>query len=383
MLELLNASVYVAAKHAFLPLKLTLEDGRITELSSVQKPADGATSLDLRSLLVIPGLIDLHLHGACGVDTMDGNAHSFETLSAYEASCGVTSLVPTTMTMPPEQILKVCSTLRDLTLPAHCSRLLGIYLEGPYLSQAKCGAQNQDYLLPPSLDLVLKVHELLGSRLKFVAIAPELKGALDFIAELKRRRIRTTIAHTACDYALALKAIQAGADHLTHLFNAMPPLLHRAPGPIGAALDSRSECELIADGYHLSPTVVRAMFKLIDQDKLVLISDSMMATGLSSGQYQLGGQNVRVAERRATLADGTLAGSATNLFDCMTHAVRSMGIELTDAVRACTYNPAQALGEPQLGRLEPGCHADLLVLTPKLELLGIMLNGQWLKAPGL
>ncbi len=336
--------------------------------------------LDGQGLYVIPGLVDIHLHAAYGADFMDGDEKSWHKIARFEAEHGITSLCPTTMTMTEDEILKACSIMNSYKPSDNEAFLHGLYLEGPFISPNKTGAQNSEFIKKPNLEFVNKAIEASNNQVKFLGIAPELDGAIELISAL-RNKVICSIAHTACSYETAMKAIAAGVNHLTHLFNAMPPFLHRAPGPIGAAVETEScFCELISDGVHVHPSAVKAAFKLFGKDKIVLISDSMMATGLDTDKsYTLGGQEVFVSGKKATLKDGTIAGSVSTLFDCLKTAITQIGIPIEEAVACATYTPALCAGiSDKVGSLNSGCYANLLFIDKNLELQGVMLRGKML-----
>lgn len=364
------------------------EDTLYTEQRRFSTSTSDDTVIDAAGCYVIPGLIDIHLHGCMGHDFSDGSLNGLTAMAEYELSCGITSICPASMTLSPDMLKRICDCGRTFASQTSSggsrsssggSRLVGINLEGPFISYAKCGAQNPDFIRPADVSLLKDLQECAGGLVKLITLAPETQGALDFIRQIKDcdlKNISISLGHTESDYETAKKAFETGADHVTHLFNAMPGFTHRAPGVIGAAFDT-PDCfaELICDGIHIAPSAVRAAFALFGDDRIVLISDSMRATGLSDGTYTLGGQDVQVKGRHATLADGTLAGSVTNLFDCMRHAV-SMGIPLESAVRCATINPARSIGiDGEYGSLEPGKAADFLLLNQNLELVGIYCNG--------
>ena len=252
---------------------------------------------------------------------------------------------------------------------------MGINLEGPFLSMAKKGAQNGDWLHRPDVAMFRRLAEAGRGLVKLVSLAPEEPGAMEFIDELKDEVV-ISVAHTTADYDTALEAYRRGAREATHLFNAMPPFSHRAPGVVGAAFDSpRCRVELICDGVHIHPSVVRVVFSLFGADRVVLISDTMRAAGMPDGDYTLGGQAVKVSGKYATLADGTLAGSVTDLMSCMKTAV-SFGIPLADAVRAAAVNPAQVLGIfDRCGSLEAGKNANAVVLDADLNVKAVFFRG--------
>lgn len=334
------------------------------------------TGIDLSGCYLLPGLTDLHFHGCRGADFSDGDESGLQTMADYELSRGVTQICPAGMTLTKEQLLIIC---KNAAHHKECStsgaELVGVNLEGPFLSDAKKGAQNGDWLQAPNADLLFELKKASHDLVHLVSVAPELPGALDFIRAVKND-VTVSIAHTAADYDQAMAAFQAGAKQVTHLFNAMNPFLHRAPGPIGAASDSDCRVEIICDGVHSHPAVVRAVFKLFGADRVILISDTMRAAGMSDGEYTLGGQDVTVKGPRATLADGTIAGSVTDLMACLVKAV-SFGIPLHDAVTAAAVNPAKVLGiYDQYGSLQPGKVANIAVLNADLSLRAVIQRGK-------
>ena len=334
--------------------------------------------LDGSGLYAIPGLIDLHLHGALGGDASDGSLSSLEKMARYELTQGVTSICPTTMTLPVSDLKKAMKTIGEAkkNFGERSARILGINMEGPFISSKKKGAQKEENILPPSLEIFRELNEASGNNIKLVDLAPEIEGALQFI-EATKNETRLSLAHTKANYVEALKAFQAGARQVTHLFNAMPPFHHREPGLIGAALDSPDvKCELICDGVHCHEAAVRASFKMFGYERLILISDSMRATGLADGQYNLGGQEVNVQGNEARLKDGTIAGSVTNLMSCVKKAV-AFGIPLAHAIYSASTNPALALGlENKFGSLEPGTVADFVLLDGDLNIKAVYKEGK-------
>lgn len=347
-------------------------DGRLLSSSS----ADGKT-YDASGCYVIPGLTDLHFHGCMGKDFSDADPEGLEIMAKYELSQGVTQICPAGMTLLEEQLTKVCQVAaahRDANKPG--AELCGINLEGPFLSTAKKGAQKADWIHAPDVDMFRRLMAASKGLVKLVSIAPEEPGAMEFI-EAVEGEVTVSIAHTTADYDTAMEAFRLGARQVTHLFNAMPPFSHRAPGVVGAALDTPiCNVELICDGVHIHPSVVRATFKMFGPKRVILVSDTMRAAGMPDGDYTLGGQPVKVKGKYATLADGTLAGSVTNLMNCMRTAV-SFGIPLEDAVWAAAVNPARAIGIfSRMGSLEPGKRANVVVLDQNLELKDVFFRGE-------
>lgn len=334
---------------------------------------------DAQNLYAIPSLVDIHFHGAVGHDFMDGDYNGLKAISIYEASAGVGTIIPATMTMSEEVIFKALKNASAFKAPLNGADLEGIYLEGPFISSNKAGAQNPQYVRKADLDFFLKLQKQAHDLIKVLVIAPETENSCEFIKKVSAK-VKVALGHTSCDYAKACEAIACGACELTHLYNAMNPLLHRSPGPIAAAaLNENVKAELICDGIHVHEAMVKFAFKLFSKERIIMISDSMMAAGLSDGEYSLGGQKVRVCGKKATLEDGTLAGSVCNLFLMLKNAV-SMGVPFEDAVRACTYNPALNVGIlDKVGILKEGRRANILFLDDSLNLKGILHHGRWLK----
>ena len=366
----------------FASRDIILKDGKISALLSrgtadILDEEDFGETLDGWGCYAIPGLIDIHSHGAVGHDFCDGSVESIEAICRYEASRGVTSWCGTTMTYPEEKLEGIMRTAAEYVAPANAAALVGINMEGPFISPNKVGAQNPAYVQACDAGMFRRLQEASGGLIKLVDIAPEEPGALEFVDEVADE-VRVSIAHTCADYDIAREAYRRGAKHLTHLFNAMPPLHHREPGVIGAAADAGATPEIIADGVHIHPSSVRSAFKLFGSDHMILISDSMEATGMPDGEYSLGGQAVTVRGNRATLHDSTIAGSATDLMGCLVTAVRDMGVPLEMAVRAATINPARAIGvDSDRGSLEAGKVADLVLLDMKtLEIRAVILRGE-------
>lgn len=326
---------------------------------------------------VIPGLTDIHFHGCRGHDFSDGDPEGLAEIARYQLSRGVTQICPAGMTLPEAQLLHICQMAAEHKREQRPgAELAGIHLEGPFLSLAKKGAQNGDWLHAPDLALLHRLTTAAEGLVKLVSLAPEEPGAMDFIRSAAGE-VRISLAHTTANYDTAMEAFSAGARQVTHLFNAMPPLNHREPGLIGAAQDC-PDCmaEMICDGVHIHPSVVRAAFKMFGAERMILVSDTMRAAGMPDGAYTLGGQAVTVRGNKATLADGTIAGSVTDLMDCMRLAV-SMGISLFDAVTAAAVNPAKAIGiYDRVGSLTPGKLANFCILDESLNLKAVFFNGE-------
>ena len=350
-------------------------DGEKLEQSS----ADGKT-YDASGCYVIPGLTDLHFHGCVGEDFSDATPDGLQKMAEYELSRGVTQICPAGMTLGEDQLTRICENAA-----AHRAKnpggaeLVGLHLEGPFLCKAKKGAQNEAFLHDPDPAMLHRLQQAAQGMVKLVTLAAEQPGALEFIRSAQEDGITVSLGHTTADYDTACAAYEAGARQATHLFNAMPPFTHRAPGVVGAAFDHpQVKVELISDGVHIHPSVVRAVFQLFGAHRVILISDSLRATGMPDGRYPFGGQEIEVHGNRATMADdpNTLAGSVSDLMACMRSAV-SFGIPLHDAVRAAAVNPAQVLGIfDRLGSLDVGKTANLAILDRDLNLKDVFFRGQ-------
>lgn len=350
--------------------------------SEIVKDAAGSAQeeiLDGKGAYAIPGLTDIHFHGCVGHDFSDGTPEAIKALAEYELSQGITQICPATMTLPEETLMQISRTAADYD-NATGAKLVGINMEGPFVSEKKKGAQNGLYIRKPDAAMFRRLQKEAKGLYKLIALAPEEEGAMEFIDELKEEAV-ISVAHTTADYDTAKEALGRGACHVTHLFNAMPPFSHREPGVVGAAFDTQNcDVELIADGIHISPSMVRAALKLFGDNRVILISDSMMATGLTDGDYSLGGQPVKVKGNLATLADGTIAGSATNLMDCVRTAVKKMGIPLESAVKCAAVNSARSIGiSDRYGSLEPGKMANIVLLDEKLNIQSIIYEGKVLE----
>lgn len=374
-----NARVYTE-DGIFLEKDIYIEDGLF--VSSAEEVSDGQV-IDGSGCVAIPGLTDIHFHGCMSHDFCDGTREAIDAMADYEASVGVTNIVPATMTLSKEELLGICKmakAYKDEGRQEGKARFHGINMEGPFVAPAKKGAQNGEFIHKPDIEMFDSLNEASGNIVKLLAIAPEQEGAMELI-EQRHKDVVMSLAHTAADYETAVKAFEKGASHVTHLYNAMNPYTHRAPGLIGAAADKEKvEVELICDGVHIHPAAVRTTFKIFGDDRIILISDSMRATGLDDGDYTLGGQYVKVTGNLAALKDGTIAGSVTNLMDCMRTAVLKMGIPLESAVKCAAVNPAKSVGiYDRHGSISVGKKADVVLLSQEgLELRNIIMDGKLL-----
>ncbi|KMZ52595.1 N-acetylglucosamine-6-phosphate deacetylase [Dorea sp. D27] len=359
----------------------TFEDGEIIIRDGLISEGEGEAGevIDGEGCYAIPGLIDIHFHGCKGYDFCDGTKEAIREIAKYEASVGVTAMSPATMTLPVETLEEILATAAAYKKEAvDGADLIGVNMEGPFISKVKKGAQDATYIIPCSKDIFRRFQAAAQGLIKYVGVAPEEEGALEFVEQVKDE-VNVSLAHTNAGYDDAKAAYDKGACHAVHLYNAMPPFTHRAPGVIGAVSDSgHVMAELICDGVHIHPSVVRATFKMLGADRIILISDSMRATGMPDGEYTLGGLAVDVTGNRATLvSDGALAGSATNLMDCLRTVVKEMGIPLETAVACATMNPAKSLGEyGKYGSITPGKKGNVVLLDKDLNLKAVIKDGK-------
>ena len=353
-----------------------VKDGLFGQILPQNVP-DGA--IDLQGATVIPGLVEIHSHGNSGADFSDGDYEGLKRMAAFYVQHGVTSFAPASMTLPYEVLEKAFATALQLRneKPKGLSVLRGIQMEGPYFSYKKRGAQNPDYLKKPDFEGFQKLWAGCEGLVKIVDVAPELEGAKEF-TEQASKLCTVSVAHTDSDYDHAKAVFDAGATHLTHLYNAMPAISHRAPGVIPAAVENpKVRAELICDGYHVHPASVRLAFSMFGGERMCLISDSGRCAGMPEGtQFQLGGQDCWLRDGVAKLADGTIACSATNMWKCLQNVI-SWGVKEEDAVRAATYNPACAIGaDKEVGTIETGKAADFLVCAPDYSSMQVYLGGE-------
>lgn len=370
-MKIINANVF-QANGTFIQQDLHTTGAYLTKTSEDHKV------FDAKGLYAIPGLIDIHFHGCVGHDFCNGTEEALTAMAEYEAKNGVLAICPTTVTQSKEALAKVCKVAAYYQDKPTCADFIGINMEGPFISPKKKGAQNPDFIHKPDVQFFHELQKISGNKIKILDFAPEIDGAMELISQLKEEVI-LSIAHTTADYETASKAIELGAKHVTHLYNAMPAFAHRSPGVIGAAFDdSACRVELIADGVHVHPSVVRATFKMFGDDRILLISDSIAATGMPDGDYDLGGLAIRVKGNRSILRDGgAIAGSATNLMGCVRVAVEDMGIPFASAVKCASVNPAKELGiYDRYGSLDDGKFANILLLDAEKKIKYIIHKGE-------
>lgn len=355
---------------------IVIEGDRFVGEASATCAHDDETVINATGCYVIPGLIDIHFHGSAGADMSDGDVAGLHKMGAYEASRGVTAMCPATMTLPHDVLLQAAQAAKAYVPADNEAALVGINMEGPYISPGKVGAQNPEYVRNPSVEEFQTLQEASGGLFKLVDIAPEEPCADVFIESLADT-VRISVAHTTTDYKTAQQAFEKGARHVTHLYNAMPGLHHREPGPIPAAVEHPEvTAEIIADGVHIHPAMVRLAFSLFGDNRMILVSDTLRAAGLGDGVYDLGGQDVTVQGPVATIEAGNLAGSVSDLMQCLTVAVKEMDVPLVSAVKASTINPARAIGLDERGVIADGYVADAVVLDKDLAIQAVIVRGK-------
>lgn len=339
--------------------------------------------IDGSGLTAIPGLIDLHLHGCNGYDVCDNSIEVLHKISEYQQKNGIAYFAPATMTLPIDELCRILNTIQEyyhMHINDYGAKILGINLEGPFINPNKCGAQDKSYAIPCNNDVFDKLMNSSSGLILIIDIAPEIKNALNLIRYIKQaynNKLIISIAHTEADYDCTINALNAGASNVTHIFNAMPPFHHRSPGVIGAVSDyGNCTVELICDGIHVHPAMIRTAFKLFSPENIIFISDSMRATGLSDGIYTLGGQNVLVNGRTATLSkNGAIAGSVCNLMDCLRYAVLNAGIKPETAVTCAVLNPAKRIGiNNKYGCIKTGQIAKLILIDDNWNIIRNLLS---------
>ncbi len=350
---------------------LTVENGRITKIGG----PEGEHILDFGENFILPGFIDIHTHGAKRYDTMDGTDEAMLAMKKHMADNGVTAFLPTTVTMPTET-LSAAIRVAQRNAKGNGAEILGVHLEGPFFSPKALGAQNPAYLREATVKETDALLDAASGFIRIMSVAPEMPGAMEVIAHLKKRGVKAAMGHTAAEYETAVRAIECGATMATHVYNCMSPLTHRAPGVVGAALEHPDVyAELICDGVHVSPAAAKIAIRAKGSEKIVLISDSIRAAGMPDGEYELGGKWVKVIDGVARTHDGNLAGSTATVLECFRNVVR-WGIPFDDAVRMASENPARAIGCENKGRIQAGCDGDFVVLSPALDLIATSIGGE-------
>lgn len=350
---------------------VVLENGRIVSVGKTDGPG-----MDLSGKYLIPGLVDIHTHGCNGGDHLDGDPEATAAILRRMAQVGTTTVLSTIMTQSRENMIKAAQNTKHCAAQELGAKIRGIYLEGPFFSEQYKGAQHPMYLCDPEHKLIDDLQAASGHLLKIVSMAPEKNGALEFIQT--RTDVRIFAGHTAADYDTAAAAFDAGACGLTHSFNGMTPLHHRKPGVLAAAMERRSVfCECICDGFHVHPAMVGLLYRQVGAERFCVISDSLRPAGLPDGEYLSGGQPVTVKDGKAHLADGTIAGSTAYLLQEVRNLVSWGVCDLAHAVYAASAVPARAAGiDAEVGSIEPGKAADLLVLSDDLTLDAVYIGGK-------
>ena len=365
---------YIFTDGKFVHGSFRVEGDRFTQVLACVPEEEG---VDLQGAYVIPGLVDVHNHGNSGFDFSDGDYEGLKAMAKYLAQNGVTSFAPASMTLPYAVLEKAFATGAKLReeKPEGCARIMGIQMEGPFFSEKKKGAQNGTYLRNPDFAAFKKLFDDCDGLVRIADLAPELPGSVEFTEEASKL-CTVSVAHTDATYEEAKAVFDAGATHLTHLFNAMPSIHHRKPGTIGAAAENENvQAELICDGLHVHPSSVRMAFSLF-RGRIVLVSDALRCCGMPDGEYDLGGQQVFLQGGIAQLTDGTIAGAATNLYQGMLNAI-AFGIPKEEAILSATMNPAKALGaEQEIGSIAPGKRADFVICDEEMNRKRVYLGGK-------
>lgn len=352
-----------------------LFDEKIVGVAEGYEPGQSEVEavIDACNRYLSPGFIDIHIHGCMGSDTMDDNDSSIWNISKGLASTGVTAFLPTTMTMKLSMIEKAMDRIRALMNHEPGASILGCNLEGPFISDEYKGAHEGRYIIRPDFQSIERFSDVI----RIITIAPEEEGSGEFIKSCTKHGIVAAIGHTKATYGQAMEAIQRGANHITHIFNAMTPLHHRNPGVVGAAMDSSAGCELIADNIHVHPSVQRILLKVKGIERIILVTDAMRACLMDEGEYDLGGQRVFVKDGEARLAAGNLAGSVLTLNKALKNFVENTGISLFEAVRTITENPAKVLRiYDRKGSICIGKDADLTIFDENFNIFGTYVKGK-------
>ena len=390
MIVLCANRLYTPQEEILNPL-VFIEDGIISAVSSraQQEIPKNATVVDLAhdspDAILAPGFVDIHMHGGAGLDVMRASAAELPHLNAFLTTHGVTGYFPTTVAAPLDQTCRALERLADSIEAAQAfagngdavqARPLGIHLEGPFLSHKRRGVHPPEYLVEPTLQVFELLWQAARGHVRMMTIAPELPGALEVIAEAARRNVCVSIGHSDASMETARSAVQAGARHATHTFNAMRPLDHREPGIVGEVLTSkRLSADIIVDGIHVDPEVVQIFLRMKGLERAVLITDATAAAGMPDGTYQLGPIQVEVKDGRCTM-DGKLAGSVLTMDKAVRNLTQFAGWSLQHAVRAATLNPTRATNLAPHGQLAPGAEANIVVLSPDGSVLRTMVHGQ-------
>lgn len=371
--------VKVHLPHQILPsATVWISNGKLKRIEPTQEieTIEGdAERIDGNGMWLIPGMIDVHIHGANGYDMMDGTEDSIQEVSRACAATGCTSFLATSVSSTIVDLLNMIRSVKAVIGREQGARIAGIHLEGPYLNPKRKGMQNEKYLRHPNLEEMKLIIREAGSLIKMVTIAPELPGGLELISFLKEQGVVIAVAHSDATYEEAKLAFTAGASHVTHCFNGMRPIHHRDPGLIVAAFEEpHVSLQAIVDQVHLHPAIVRLMHRLKGPEGMVLITDALQAMGLGDGNYMFGGHHVTVSEGIARLADGTLASSTVTMNEAL-RLTEANGISMEDAVRMASTTPAHILGLSRKGKIEVGYDADLVLMDERYQVQWTMIEG--------
>lgn len=369
-MKLIHAKIF--QKKGFVEGNLCIHQGKF-----VQESKDDQI-VDVKGMMVLPGFIDIHVHGAMGADFNDGTQESIGKITGFFAAHGTTSLLATTSTVSIETLARAVEAAAEYQKnpKAPGAQVLGVHLEGPFFNPNALGAQNPAYVQMPSEEIFLKIAGKHADFIKMAAVAPEMEGAEDFIRDMRRRGIVAAVGHTCADYETAKSAFSAGANMLTHFYNAMTPLKHREPGVVGAAFEHKNlYTQLICDFIHVHPAALRIAIEEMGKDHVIAITDAISGTGLGDGTYSLGGLEIFVKDGVCRIAQGNLAGSTLTL-DTALRNLLSMGYSIADCVGFLSKNPARALGLHQKGTIAEGFDADLVVLNDAMQVQMTIVGGE-------
>ncbi|HLR08865.1 MAG TPA: N-acetylglucosamine-6-phosphate deacetylase [Bacillota bacterium] len=364
-----NATIF-AEDHVLENSSILLKDGTIVAMDRTLSAPNDAKVIDGSGLNVLPGFIDGHIHGAAGADVMDATEEALDTMASALPKEGTTSFLATTITQSPENIERALKNAADYTNKPGQAEVIGVHLEGPFIEESKKGAQPAEYILEPDIDQFEKWQELANNRIKTITMAPEHDQNGTFINALAQSGVNVSAGHTIAGLADLTKAVSQGLRQLTHLCNAMPGIHHREIGAVGAAFRlEQLRAELIADGIHVVPEMLQLIYDNIGSERLILITDAMRAKGLEPGDYELGGQPVKVTEDKATLENGSLAGSILKMHDGARNMLKLNGVTLKDIVQMASVNPAKQIGVyNQKGSLAIGKDADVVLVDDNLNI---------------
>lgn len=351
---------------------IEIENGRIKAIGVIE-----GEGRDMSGMIALPGFVDIHIHGAGGGDCSDASRESLDKVSAFLAKHGVTSFCATSMTLGHDTLMNIAETVREYKGRETGAKIAGINLEGPFIAMSKKGAQNPEYVRAGSVEEFDEINSASGNIVKLITIAPEAFDSDEFIKDVSTK-CSVSIGHSAADAEQAQHAFDLGARHATHLYNAMTPMTHREAGIAGTALDNEKVfCEIICDGGHVCPAVLRNTFKILGENRACVVSDSMRAAGLGTGEFELGGQKVYVHEggKYAVLEDGTIAASISNVFDEFKNLI-SFGVDFKTALKSCTINPAKAIGaDDEIGSIATGKAADIIFADEDFNIKEVYING--------